>query len=248
MSTAKKLREEQSEPLSWPRDVSHEPRLSIGQVTEQVKAEFPALTLSKIRYLESEGLITPQRTDSGYRKYSAADVERLRFVLSEQRDSYRPLRVIREQLAALDAGHEVDRIPTARVVSDHGVSKLPATEHVSVRQLCDLTGASKAEIEEFTSLGLLSPDLSGYFRAKSINVVKLILTLRSEGINPRNLRSIRQAADRHADIIDNTVEPIRSRARSADIERARAKSAELAELAADLHREFLRISIDKLSD
>lgn len=240
-------RAESSEPESWPRDVSHEPRLSIGQVTEQVGAEFPALTVSKVRYLESEGLISPQRTESGYRKYSAADVERLRFVLSEQRDSYRPLRVIREQLQALDAGHEIERIPTARVVSEHGNTRLPSSDHVSVRQLCDLTGASKAEIKEFTKLGLLSPDLGGYFRSNSIKVVQLLRELRSQGIDPRNLRTVRQAAERHADIIDNTVSPMRARGRAADLERARARSAELGELAADLHREFLRLAIDKLS-
>ncbi|KGF02051.1 transcriptional regulator FtsR [Actinomyces sp. S4-C9] len=246
--SAKRLRLENETPISWPRDVSHEARFSIGQVTEQVKPEFPALTVSKIRYLESEGLLEPERTDSGYRKYSSADIKRLRFILTEQRDSYRPLRVIREQLAALDAGHEIDRMPTARVVSDKGVTKVPSREHVSVRELCDLTGASKAEIEEFTTLGLLSPDLSGYFRAKSVKVVELLLQIRNEGISPRNLRTVRQAAERHADIIDTTVQPLRARGRASDIERARARSAEIAELTADLHREFLRMAIDKLSD
>ena len=246
--SAKRLRLENETPLSWPRDVSHEARFSICQVTEQVKPEFPALTVSKIRYLESEGLLEPERTDSGYRKYSSADIERLRFILTEQRDSYRPLRVIREQLAALDAGHEIDRMPTARVVSDKGVTKVPSREHVSVRELCDLTGASKAEIEEFTTLGLLSPDLSGYFRTKSVKVVELLLQIRNEGISPRNLRTVRQAAERHADIIDTTVQPLRARGRASDIERARARSAEIAELTADLHREFLRMAIEKLSD
>ena len=246
--SAKRLRLEKETPISWPRDVSHEARFSIGQVTEQVKPEFPALTVSKIRYLESEGLLEPERTDSGYRKYSSADIERLRFILTEQRDSYRPLRVIREQLAALDAGHEIDRMPTARVVSDKGVTKAPSREHVSVRELCDLTGASKAEIEEFTTLGLLSPDLSGYFRAKSVKVVELLMQIRSEGISPRNLRTVRQAAERHADIIDTTVQPLRARGRASDIERARSRIAEIAELTAELHREFLRMAICKLSD
>ena len=149
---ARKLRAEQTQPLSWPRDVSHEPRMTIGQVTEQVKAEFPALTVSKIRFLETEGLISPYRNSTGYRKYSAADVERLRYILTEQRDSYRPLRVIRDQLRALDAGHEVERVPTARVVTDHGHNRLPSSDHISVRQLCDLPVLPKKILRSSLSL------------------------------------------------------------------------------------------------
>jgi DNA-binding transcriptional MerR regulator len=245
---ARKLRAEQTQPLSWPRDVSHEPRMTIGQVTEQVKAEFPALTVSKIRFLETEGLISPYRNSTGYRKYSAADVERLRYILTEQRDSYRPLRVIRDQLRALDAGHEVERVPTARVVTDHGHTRLPSSDHISVRQLCDLTGTSKEDIEEFTKLGLLSPDLGGYFPTRSIRVVQYILELRSKGIDPRNLRGVRLAAERHADIVDHAVAPIRGRSRSGDVEKARARSQEFAEVTADLHREFLRLAVDRLAD
>ena len=92
------------EVTSWPHDVDHSPGLSIGRVVDALKAEFPAISLSKVRYLESEGLVSPARTGSGYRKYSAADVERLRYVLTEQRDSFTPLSVIRGQLDALDAG------------------------------------------------------------------------------------------------------------------------------------------------
>ena len=92
------------EVTSWPHDADHSPELSIGRVVDALKDEFPAISLSKVRYLESEGLVSPARTGSGYRKYSAADVERLRYVLTEQRDSFTPLSVIRAQLAALDAG------------------------------------------------------------------------------------------------------------------------------------------------
>ena len=94
------------EVTSWPHDADHSPELSIGRVVDALKDEFPAISLSKVRYLESEGLVSPARTGSGYRKYSAADVERLRYVLTEQRDSFTPLSVIRGQLDALDAGHE----------------------------------------------------------------------------------------------------------------------------------------------
>ncbi|MDO5729151.1 MAG: MerR family transcriptional regulator [Actinomycetaceae bacterium] len=221
--------------------------MTIGQVLEIVKPHFPALTVSKIRFLENEGLLSPWRNAAGYRKYSAADVERLKYILAEQRDSYRPLKVILEQLTALDAGHEVERVPTARVVSEDGQTRLPASQHISVRQLCDLTGTSREDIEEFVRVGLITPDLGGYFPTRSIYAVNLILSLRTQGIAPRNLRSIRNSAERMADLIDQTVESTRARGRSGDIERARARSHELAELMADLQREFLRLSIEKLS-
>ncbi|MDO5719538.1 MAG: MerR family transcriptional regulator [Actinomycetaceae bacterium] len=221
--------------------------MTIGQVLERVKPQFPALTISKIRFLENEGLLSPWRNPAGYRKYSLADIERLRYILAEQRDSYRPLKVILEQLRALDAGHEVDRVPTARLVADRGKTQLPATDHVSVRQLCDLTGTSKSDIEQFVQLGLINPDLSGYFATRCVHVVNLILALRRQGIAPRNLRVVRNSAERTADLIDQSVESMRARGRAGDIERARAQSQELAELTADLQREFLRLAIDKLS-
>lgn len=108
------------EVTSWPHDADHSPELSIGRVVDALKDEFPAISLSKVRYLESEGLVSPARTGSGYRKYSAADVERLRYVLTEQRDSFTPLSVIRGQLDALDAGHEPVRRRVAQVVSSEG--------------------------------------------------------------------------------------------------------------------------------
>ena len=109
-----------AEGTSWPHDADHCPELSIGRVVEELKGEFPAISLSKVRYLESEGLVNPARTGSGYRKYSAADVARLRYVLTQQRDSFTPLSVIRTQLDALDAGHTPTRRRIAQMVSSEG--------------------------------------------------------------------------------------------------------------------------------
>ena len=95
----------ESEPTAgtWPVGVSTKPVFSIGKVVEQVKGEFPTVSVSKLRFLEDQGIVSPARTASGYRKYSAADIERVRYCLSRQRDSFLPLRLIREQLAQLDA-------------------------------------------------------------------------------------------------------------------------------------------------
>ena len=117
----RKASEEIVEP--WPCGISREPELSIGQLVERLKAEFPAITQSKVRFLEDKGLVVPARTSAGYRKYSQADLERLRYVLASQRDSYSPLDVIRDQLRALDAGHEVSR---RRAAQDASLQRLNA--------------------------------------------------------------------------------------------------------------------------
>ncbi|HYO37964.1 MAG TPA: MerR family transcriptional regulator, partial [Geodermatophilus sp.] len=91
------------------------PRLTIGEVLARLRGDFPDVTISKIRYLESEQLVHPQRTPSGYRKFSDADVARLKYVLSQQRDHYLPLRVIKEQLEAIDRGHGHGPVPTSSV-------------------------------------------------------------------------------------------------------------------------------------
>ena len=102
--------------------------MTIGDVLARLRADFPDITISKIRFLESEGLIEPDRTPSGYRKFSQADIERLRFILEAQRDRYLPLRVIKEQLDALDAGREpppVERAPRTLVAADTGRAAPP---------------------------------------------------------------------------------------------------------------------------
>lgn len=234
--------------VSWPQEVSHRPYLPIGQVLAKVQPDFPALSLSKIRYLEKEGLLAPQRSASGYRQYSDADVHRLRFILRLQRDSFCPLEVIRDQLAALDAGHEVKATPTVKVVSDHGKTTRPEGSTISVRQLCDLTGITKAEVENYLRLGILTADLAGYLPTRSIEIVALVAKLNQLGIPTRILRTVRNSAERQADIIDQNVDALRVRKRSADVERAEAKARELTELFAQLHQELLRSAIDRLSN
>ncbi|MDO5721139.1 MAG: MerR family transcriptional regulator [Actinomycetaceae bacterium] len=213
-----------------------------------MKPEFPALTLSKIRYLEKEGLLTPKRTAAGYRQYSDADVQRLRYILTLQRDSYCPLEVIGDHLAALDAGHEDELEPTVKVVSEAGKTKVPVGSSVSVRQLCDLTGITREEVESYVKLGILTPDLAGYFPVRAIQIVQLVAQINKLGIPTRMLRTLRNSAERQADLIDQTVDPMRARGRSGDVERAHAKAQQLTEQCANLHREFLRGAVDRLME
>ncbi|MDO4259568.1 MAG: MerR family transcriptional regulator [Actinomycetaceae bacterium] len=245
-SLARKQAQEEVGP--WPRGVSREASLTIGQLVEELRREFPAVTLSKVRYLEDQGLVTPTRTGSGYRKYSRADIERLRFVLSRQRDSFAPLRVIGEELQAMDAGHDVETSRPARVVASEGhVVDLGSRPSIPAGDLADLTGVDLAALERYTSLGLITPDIAGYFPSRSVQVVQLLVSLEAAGIDARTLRSVRTGAERSADIIDQTVSSQRSRNRSSDVEKAAARSLELGEMFADLHREMLRVSLARLN-
>ena len=238
-----------AEATSWPRDVDHSPELSIGRVVDALKEEFPAISLSKIRYLESEGLVSPARTGSGYRKYSAADVERLRYVLAEQRDSFTPLSVIRAQLDALDAGHTPARRRVAQVVSSEGQTvSLGGRRAIPAADLSDLTGVDMDTLERYSRLGLITPDLAGYFPSTCIQVVATIARLECAGVDVRVLRSVRQGAERSADIIDQAVSSQRGRGRGADRERARARAMELGDLFAELHREMLTVAMSALAD
>lgn len=242
------LNETPTSPEPWPRGFSQEPEYPIGVVAEMVATEFPATTVSKIRFLEDKGLVKPHRSASGYRKYSRCDVERIRFILTQQRDSYAPLKVIGDQLQALDAGHDVNPVPTARLVASDGKTVLPRSgDTLTARELSDVTGVSVERLEEYVRLGLLSPDLGGHFLSRSVNVVNLILLLDEAGVPARNLRSVRQGAERSADIVDQFVSSRENRRKPGESERSRAQAADLSELFGRLHQEFLAVGVEKLS-
>lgn len=222
--------------------------MAIGQVVKILEREFPATTLSKVRFLEEKGLVHPHRTAAGYRKYSQADVERIRFVLAKQRDSYAPLRVIGEELETLDAGLDVEPAPRARLVSSDGITLEPQGTHLSVRELGELTGSSREQLESYVKYGLVSPDLAGRFPTSAARVVRLINELVANGIPARNLRAIRNGAERAADIIDQSVSSSQRRDRPRDRERARAQAEEIATYATALHETYLRTTLDSLRD
>ena len=230
----RKASEEIVEP--WPRGISREPELSIGQLVERLKAEFPAITQSKVRFLEDKGLVVPARTSAGYRKYSQADLERLRYVLAYQ-------------LRALDAGHEVSRRRAAQVVASEGkVVSLGNRRSIPAADLADLTGCELAAIERYVSLGLVTPDIAGYFPSRSVQVILQIRELESLGVDARTLRSVRHGAERSADLIDQTVLSQTPRDRAIDRERQNTRRLELGERFAQLHHEMLRVALSQLTD
>lgn len=221
--------------------------MTIGTVLAVLQSEFPAVTVSKLRFLEDQGLVTPTRTGSGYRKYSQADVARLRYTLTQQRDHYLPLKVIREQLADLDAGRVVEEPRTAWVVARDGqlVGSTAPGGRVTARELQDLTGASAAEVDAMVRAGLLVADGRGRYSARAVAVVQTLATLQREGISPRNLRSMRANAENVADLVEQVVAPLRAQRTSLARERSTARATELAETVARLYADLLRIAVEE---
>lgn len=211
--------------------------MSIGVVIERLRDEFPDVTVSKLRFLESEGLITPQRTQSGYRRFTDADVDRLRFILVTQRDNYLPLKVIREQLEAMDAG-EVPAIHTvnlATVESAGGSGSAASTERLSDADLAVRAAVEESFIAELIEAELIVPDASGLFTSDDVAVVSAAAGLREHGVDARYLKTVRQAASRQASFITQVTDPI-AKSRKAN---AKAEAAELSQnlsnLVANLH-------------
>ena len=218
----------------WPRGVSRDPKMKISEVVDRLKTEFPALSLSKVRYLEGEGLIAPYRVGNGYRRYSEADMERLRYTLTAQRDEYLPLSVIRQRLAELDASPQApppQPSPIARVVAADGRTVTGAT--LDAASLARHAGASVAQLEELISIG---------FDARALGTVTLALRAHRLGIPLRNLRPVRTAAEREADVIDAAVQHKRQRSSTA----AEDAATEIAAVLAELHSALLHQAISAL--
>lgn len=231
--------------------------LSIGEVLHSLRADFPDITISKIRYLESEGLVEPSRTPSGYRKFSHADLERLRYVLRMQRDNYLPLKVIREHLDALDRGlapaplTAADAAPRALVVAD-----LPATPEslapdqvelrLSRKELLEATGISNEMLRELESFGLVAPVAgSSFYDATGLQITQIAAEMAEFGYGPRHLRPFRLAADRELALVEQVVMPM-SRGRHPDsISRAEETARTIGSLAIRLHVALVKAGMGK---
>ena len=199
----------------------------IGEVLTQLRGEFPDVSLSKIRFLEAKGLIEPARSNSGYRRFSSADIERLRYILTMQRDSYLPLDVIRERLAD-DAreGHD------AAGGTGSGAGRVPAD--LSRRQLLDAAGISEAELTELEDYGLIRR-MGRQYGADALAVARAMAALRQYGVQARHLRAVKAAADREVSLVEQVVAP-QLRQRGAGAREAAARTAwQIADLTLRLH-------------
>ncbi|GGF34835.1 MerR family transcriptional regulator [Marmoricola endophyticus] len=231
-------------------------RLSIGEALARLKADFPDEDIkeSKIRFLETEGLVEPERTPSGYRKYSEADMDRLRYVLRAQKQ-YLPLRVIREQLAAIDRG-EVPTGPGAGLVPSEGVpllhlapDGLPSAaayaddrgdERISRNELIKTAPIAEELLVALEEYGLVRPRTgSRYYDGESLAIARVAGRLAAYGIEPRHLRSFKAAADREVGLVDQVVTPMQR-------ESAEQAVREIAELSVRLHASLVKVGLRRL--
>lgn len=207
--------------------------LSIGQVLARLSPEFPDLSPSKLRFLEERELVSPSRTESGYRKFSPADVERLRLVLSMQRDYYLPLKVIRAYLDDLDAGRD-PVLPGGASVS--APSMLPSERRLTKAELIKESGANAMLLGDAISASLIVA--GDHYGEDALAVLRALVELQRSGIEPRHLRGFRAAAERELGLIESALMPVTRRKDSA----SRAKALELArEIAGQL--EVVRSSL-----
>jgi len=210
----------------------------IGEVLQLLQAEFSDVTISKIRFLEAEGLVTPARTASGYRKFSAADVERLRYVLTAQRDQYLPLKVIKEHLGAMDRGlRPAASGPPVAPSSLPEPPGLPAPEDFGAYgtelkltrdELRAAAGISDELLDQVESHGLVVAR-GNHYDGDAIVVAKLAGEFAQYGIEPRHLRPFRTAADREVGLIEQVTGPRRT-----------DTTEDLAALAVRLHAALVR--------
>jgi DNA-binding transcriptional MerR regulator len=180
--------------------------IRIGEVVRRLQDEFPDISISKIRFLEDEGLLSPQRTRGGYRLFSEQDLERLVTILRLQRDEFLPLRVIRDELAIPGAAERKRRRPA-------GLGE--RVELVDWDELCERAGIETSFAKELEEFGLLSPVGSGTekrYRESDVEVALVCARLTRFGMNARHLRTFRTATDREASLIDQVIAPaMRSR-------------------------------------
>jgi DNA-binding transcriptional MerR regulator len=232
--------------------------MSIGEVLATLRPDFPDVTISKIRFLESEGLIEPERTASGYRKFSRDDIARLRYVLSAQRDNYLPLRVIKAHLEAIDRGLEPPatagggpQVPRALAVAEG----LPGPEafgrdaselRLSREELVEAAGVDAALLDTLEQFGLVTARPGGYYDGDALVIAKTVADMSRFGLEPRHLRAFRAAADREVGLVEQVVAPLVRQRNPESRGRAEEAARELGALSVRLHAVLVKAGLRPL--
>jgi DNA-binding transcriptional MerR regulator len=230
-------------------------QLSIGEVLAALRADFPDVTISKIRFLESEGLVEPQRTAAGYRKFSRRDIERLRYVLTVQRDQYFPLKVIKDHLDAIDRGLEpagpygVPQVPHVAAVGEGDftaeVFRRDGSDlRLSRAELCEAAAVDDDLLAQLESFGLIRPRPgSAHYDGDALLVAKTVREMAAFGLEPRHLRAFKTAADRQVGLFEQVVTPLRRQRDAAAKARAEEVVTELAAASIRLHAVLVRTGL-----
>lgn len=227
--------------------------LSIGEVLVRLRNEFEDISISKIRFLESNGLVLPERTPSGYRKFSLVDVERLRYVLRMQRDHFLPLRVIKQHIDALNRGLEPVAVgdiapkPPRALISTQSLEVSDAVSSVRMNRL-ELIADTQSDpefLDQLVEFGLIKPDSQGYFSVTAAAVVSLGLALRSYGLEPRHLKTVLLSASREVDLFAPIVKSAAAQRTPIAGAQAQELTLSLAALIISLHSLLVREVIDR---
>jgi DNA-binding transcriptional MerR regulator len=224
---------------------------SIGEVLVTVKTEFPDITISKIRFLESEGLINPERTPSGYRKFYQPDVERLRSILRMQRDEYLPLKVIKDRLAETDAGEDAE--PGDRQLDDEeegggseALADAPTGLQMSLEEMSAATGVDRDRIRELENFGIVcshGPDGARYYDGDDYIILSIVKDFFRFGIEARHLTMYKHFADRESSFFEALVAPT-LRQKNPDARRAASQTlVDLAVTARKFKQALLRTNL-----
>ena len=213
------------------------PYLGIGEVLASLRADFPDISVSKIRFLESEGLIAPARSPSGYRKFAVADVDRLRYILTAQRDQYLPLRVIKERLVPAtadppDGGQPGDRAPDQ---PGRGV-------RLTRRELLEAAGIDEENLAELEDFGLVRREGRQY-GPDALEIARTVAALAAYGVQARHLRAVRAAAERETSLIEQVIAPTLRQRNPAARENAGRTARQIAALSLRLHRALIEAAL-----
>jgi DNA-binding transcriptional MerR regulator len=237
--------------------------MSIGAVLDLLRPDFPDVTISKIRFLEAEGLVTPERTASGYRRFTAYDCNRLRFILTAQRDQYLPLKVITAHLDAQPDGalpqsgsaYGVPRlvpVPDATLAGHDSAAGKSAVAPTQVRlSREDLLARSGVDDELLTALvraGVITAGPAGFFDEHSVVIAQCARALADYGVEPRHLRAFRSAADRQSDLIAQIAGPVVKANKAGARDRADDLAREVAALAITLHTSLIKSAVRDVLD
>lgn len=238
--------------------------MSIGAVLELLRPDFPDVTISKIRFLEAEGLVTPQRAASGYRRFTAYDCARLRFILTAQRDHYLPLKVIRAQLDAQPDGelppvkssYSVPRLVSVAGTGD-GAGADPRSDtsavaptHVrlSREELLARAGVDDELLTSLLKAGVITTGPAGFFDEHAVVILQCARALSDYGVEPRHLRAFRSAADRQSDLIAQIAGPVVKAGKAGARDRADDLAREVAALAITLHTSLIKSAVRDVLD
>lgn len=223
--------------------------MTIGDVVELLKKEFPSVTVSKLRFLESEGLIHPPRSDSGYREFREEDVERVRYILRQQRDHFLPLKVIRTNLRAWERGEEPTPAPQAGPPPDAYFGKTGTT--MGPEDLARAAAVPRAVVDELVDHGLLRPrrsDDGAVFSEEDAAIARAAYRMIGHGLEARHLRAIRLGANREVDLFRQLATPLLRHASPASRRQAAEILADVAQAAREMQEAMVKADLREMLD